>query len=158
MGKGSKAGKKKPGQKTPRQVANEWRMIQKDIEKRYCRYMLPVAVEEAFILMLSAGLIVLHDEFGFGKQRLARWVDKVLDTRQYINEDYVTFDDLSEEIIRMTGCRYALTRQDIETLQEFAMQGLTEEVRLVNSQAKYMQEKIREGWKSDTNRWGKEVV
>ena len=117
-----------------------------------------MAVNEAFIMLLNIGCIVLHDDNGFGKKRLSAWVNHMLDTWECVLEQYVTMDEMSEEVIRMTGCRYALTMEEVDQLKEYGLKGLAEEVRLNEEQSEYMAGIRERGWESKINRYGKEVV
>lgn len=141
-------------------IRREWDTIRDDIEKEYAKYMLPVAVQEAFILLLSVGCIVLHDYFGFGKKRLNTWVDHVLDYQDSLHrgKDYLTIDEVAEEMQRLTGQRYALTAEDVDILTNFGMEGLIEEIRLMDNQIQYMDQLRKRGWTSNVNRYGVEVV
>ncbi len=141
-----------------RQLTEESRMIQREIEKEYAKRMLPIAVQEALLIMLNMGCIVLHDDHGWGKKRLGHWVDRVLDTWECVVEKYVSIDEISEELIRMTGCRYALTREEAETLERYGMQGLTEEIQMNAAQIEYWADRRARGWESTVNRYGKVVI
>lgn len=157
MGKNAKAGKRNQKQKVMRKMNEEARQISADLEMRFAKRMLPVAVTEAFIILLNLCCIVLHDDHGFGKKRLGDFVEHVFDTWNCIPE-YVTLDELCDEVIRMTGCRLALTQEESETLKEFGLKGLVEEVRLNDLQRAWLENKRGTGWKSRTNRYGKEIV
>lgn len=157
MGKGAKAGKRKPAQRESRRMSDEARQISVELEKKFSEKMLPVAVIEAFILLMNISCIVLHDDFGFGKKRLGNWAERVLDTWECVPE-YVTMDELSEEVIRMTGCRFALTSDEVERLKEYSLTGLAREVQLNEAAKGYWQARRSEGWESTSNRYGKEVA
>ncbi len=68
------------------------------------------AVSEAsqigFILMLGLPLMAMRDEFGFGKVRLERLIDKVLELYEAFNEDYFTLEDLMNTIKDETGVEF----------------------------------------------------
>ena len=119
---------------------------------------MPVAVEEAFLLALQVGGTILHDYFGFGKTRLNRWAEKTIDWYDSVLRDYVTIDEICDDFTRLTGCTYSLTAQDVETLEEYAMKGLTEEIRMTNEQYDYLRDKAAGGWQSTVNRYGTEVI
>ncbi len=158
MGKGAKAGKRNPKQKADLAVRREWDLIRGDIEKAYAKYMLPLAVEEAFIMLMSVGCIILHDYFGFGKVRMNRWVEHVLDYQDSLYRDYVTIDEVAEEIQRMTGYYYALSRQDVETMEKYGIEGLIEEIQLLDKQREYLNARIARGWETNINRRGEEII
>lgn len=157
MGKGAKAGKRKPAQRESRRMSDEARQISVELEKKFSEKMLPVAVIEAFILLMNISCIVLHDDFGFGKKRLGNWAERVLDTWECVPE-YVTMDELSEEVIRMTGCRFALTAEEVDQLKEYSLLGLAREVQLNESAREYWKNLRARGWESTVNRRGKEVI
>lgn len=157
MGKNSKAGKRKNSQKVIHNVTEEAKQVSRELETNFNRRMMPVAVTEAFIVLLNIGCIVLHDDFKFGKQRLTKWVNRVLDTWECV-PDYVTMDELSDEVIRMTGCRYALNTDEVTKLKESSMRGIAKEVHLQDAAKEYWEARKSQGWASTVNRRGKEVL
>lgn len=140
-----------------KKLTDEAIQIQQEIEREFAKRMLPVAVQESFIVLLSVSCITLHDYFSFGRKRLERFVDHALNTWECVLGNYVSINELSEEIQRMTGCRYALTRDEVETLEKYALQGLTEEIQLNAAQMEYWADRRSKGWESDTNRYGKVI-
>lgn len=156
MGKGAKAGKRSQKQKAMRRMSDEAQQISRDLEARFAKRMLPVAVTEAFILMLNMCCVVLHDDHGFGKKRLGDFVEHVLDTWERV-PGQVTLDELSQEVIRMTGYRLALSAEETETLREMGMQGLAEEVRLNDLQQAWIRARRDTDWQSGMDRYGKVV-
>lgn len=52
-------------------------------------------------------LIVLRDEFGFGKVRLERYMEKYNEVIEAYNEDYITLEDVAETIEQETGISIA---------------------------------------------------
>lgn len=157
MGKGAKAGKRNQKQKAVRKLSEDAQQISRELEARFAKRMLPVAVTEAFILLLNISCIVLHDDHGFGRKRLADFVEHVFETWDCIPE-YVTMDELIHEVIRMTGCRLALTAEESEILKDFGFKGLAREVQLTDDQRGFIATKREQGWKSTTDRYGKEVI
>lgn len=158
MGKNSKAGKRNQRQKGYKRLSEEARQVSQELEKEFSKKMLPIAVLEALVIMLNMGCIVLHDDYGFGKKRLTKWADRVLDTWECVMENYVSIDELSEEVVRMTGCRIALTAEEIDRLKEYGLKGLAREAALNEEQKNYWQERRAAGWESTMNRHGKEVI
>ena len=156
MGRGAKAGKRKPAQKEMRRMSEEAKQVSRELEVRFAQRMLPVSVIEAFLLLMNISCIVLHDEYGFGKKRLSHWAERVLDTWDCI-PDYVTLDELADEVIRMTGCRFALTAEEVDQMKEFQFQGLAKEVQLNDLAKEYWKDRRTHGWESTVNRRGKEV-
>lgn len=47
---------------------------------------------------IAATMIVLRDEWGFGKQRLERFLSRESDQAQLMAEEYVTADDIFNQI------------------------------------------------------------
>lgn len=157
MGKRAKAGKRNAKQKVIHKLSEEAKQVSAELEENFARRMLPVAVVEAFIMLSNISCIVLHDEYGFGKKRLAHFMNRVLDTWECVPE-YVTMDELSEEVIRMTGCRFALTAEEVDQLKEYSLLGLAREVQLNESAREYWKNLRARGWESTVNRRGKEVI
>lgn len=54
--------------------------------------------KELIIKFLGLCMETLHDEFGFGDLRLKRFADRVNSKLDCINADYVTFDDIIENL------------------------------------------------------------
>lgn len=52
---------------------------------------------------MSAMFKVLHDEYGFGKQRLERFNRQVISQLELMAEKYVTYQDILEMIKDETG-------------------------------------------------------
>ena len=61
------------------------------------------ATKKAFIMMMGFPLLTLRDKFGFGKERLNRFMDKMLDLYEAYEMDYVDLDDLNDTIMKETG-------------------------------------------------------
>lgn len=51
---------------------------------------------EVFKVMLTIAMYTLHDKYGFGNKRLERFMDHVNETLDYINDDYITMNDIQE--------------------------------------------------------------
>lgn len=94
----------------------ERRQLKRDDSKKPKRYTLTQAqidkikddatmdaTKRAFLMMLGFPLLALHDEFGFGKQRLNRFMEKMLDIYAAYEEDYIDLTDLHEVIMQETG-------------------------------------------------------
>jgi len=56
------------------------------------------AADTAFLLMLGLPVLVLRDKWGFGKVRLERFIDQVIDMYEAFNEGYLTLDDIHKVI------------------------------------------------------------
>jgi len=158
MGKNSKAGRPNRQQKDLRKMSTEARQVSKELERSFNRRMLPVAVAEAYIILLNVGCIVLHDDHGFGKKRLTDWVNHMIDTWTCLMEEYVTINELSDEVIRMTGCRFGLTADEVNTMKEYGLKGFAKEAALNSDQLAFMRQRMEQGWENTTNRYGKEVI
>ena len=61
------------------------------------------ATKKAFLMMMGFPLLTLRDKFGFGKERLNRFMDKMLDLYEAYEMDYVYLDDLNDTIMKETG-------------------------------------------------------
>lgn len=61
------------------------------------------ASEKAFIAMLGLPLLALRDEFGFGRGRLERFTNKLLEEYRCFDEGYVGLDELKQVIKDETG-------------------------------------------------------
>jgi hypothetical protein len=61
------------------------------------------AIDTSFMLMLGIPLIALRDEYGFGKVRLERLMDRMLEVYDSFNKDYLTLEDLHKTIFEETG-------------------------------------------------------
>ncbi len=63
------------------------------------------AMEQAFILMMGLPLMALRDKFDFGKVRLERFSDAVLDLWDSFNNDYITLQDCIDAVYEETGVK-----------------------------------------------------
>ena len=61
------------------------------------------ATKKAFVMMMGFPLLTLRDKFGFGKERLNRFMDKMTDLYEAYEMDYVDLDDLNDTIMKETG-------------------------------------------------------
>lgn len=61
------------------------------------------ATKKAFVMMMGFPLLTLRDKFGFGKERLNRFMDKMLDLYEAYELDYVDLADLDRTIMEETG-------------------------------------------------------
>ena len=61
------------------------------------------ATKKAFIMMMGFPLLTLRDKFGFGKERLNRFMDKMMDLYEAYELDYVDLADLDRTIMEETG-------------------------------------------------------
>ena len=61
------------------------------------------ATKKAFVMMMGFPLLTLRDKFGFGKERLNRFMDKMLDLYEAYEMDYVDLADLDRTIMDETG-------------------------------------------------------
>lgn len=63
------------------------------------------AAGQAFVLMMGLPLIVLHDKFGYGRKRLQRFGDELMNQYESFDEGYITLNDLLETIEEETGIK-----------------------------------------------------
>ena len=63
------------------------------------------AIDKAFISMLGLPVMVLHDQYGWGKKRLSDFMDCVLEQLDSFNKDFITLDDLWKTIEKETGVK-----------------------------------------------------
>lgn len=61
------------------------------------------STKRAFHIMLAFPLMAMRDEFGFGKKRLQRIIDRILETYDAYEEKYITLEDLHTAIEDETG-------------------------------------------------------
>lgn len=83
--------------KTPTYNLNEEqiRRIKEDAVKE--------AVDLALIKTMYFSLMVLRDHYGFGKSRLTKFLDHVIDMIDSVNKDYLTIEDMVKTIEEETG-------------------------------------------------------
>ncbi|CZR02604.1 hypothetical protein [Trichococcus collinsii] len=61
------------------------------------------ATKKAFLMMMGFPLLTLRDKFGFGKARLNRFMENMLNLYEAYENDYVDLDDLNNTILEETG-------------------------------------------------------
>jgi len=100
MNRAERRNAEKKGQVVPKEPvinikSSDIQQIKKDAAKE--------AGEIALLLMLSIPVTVLHDKWGFGKTRIERFTDQVLDLYDSFEKDYVTLDDLKQCLLEEAG-------------------------------------------------------
>lgn len=58
--------------------------------------------------VLLMGSAVLRDEFGFGRERLTRFVNRFNEKSDCIGQDYLTWTDMALQMAKETGIDYKL--------------------------------------------------
>jgi len=61
------------------------------------------ATRRAFAIMLAMPMMVLRDQFGFGKKRLSLFTDKVFDIYEAFEDDRLSLVDMHKTIELETG-------------------------------------------------------
>ena len=69
------------------------------------------AIEVSVKAMLGLPLIVLRDDFGFGKQRLERFEDRLIQQFRCFDEGYIDLETLKKSSSRRQGQRYCDERR-----------------------------------------------
>lgn len=70
------------------------KMMQEEREK---------ACEFAFLYMVHFSILALRDEYGFGKQRLEKFIEKVFENYRSFDKDYVEVKDIRQTILDEVG-------------------------------------------------------
>lgn len=63
------------------------------------------AIDTAFIIMLALPMLALRDNWGFGKVRLERFMDQVIDLYDSFNKDYLTLEDMHKALEDEVGVK-----------------------------------------------------
>lgn len=63
------------------------------------------ASERAFVAMLGLPLLTLRDEFDFGRKRLERFMERLLEKYECFDEGYVGLGELKQAIKDETGMK-----------------------------------------------------
>lgn len=63
------------------------------------------ASRKAFIAMLGLPLIVLRDDYGFGKKRLEEFTEALMKQYKCFEKDYITLEELKKIIFDETGMK-----------------------------------------------------
>lgn len=63
------------------------------------------AMDFAFKQMMLLPLMVLRDHYGFGAQRLERFIDDVADMLDSYNKGYLDLDDIEKTLEEETGIK-----------------------------------------------------
>lgn len=97
----NRAARRKSGikKKVPTYVMNtqQIKTLKEDVAKE--------AMERAFILMLGIPVMALHDQFGFGRKRIEKFADAVLELYDSFEKGYVSLEDLIQTILEETGVK-----------------------------------------------------
>ena len=86
---------------------------QEAIYQEFERTVYPIALEEAFLKLIYLALMTARDKFGFGKERLTRLADGILNNYECVADQLVTLQDMSDEIYRITGHRFELSEENL---------------------------------------------
>lgn len=63
------------------------------------------AIDTAFIAMLALPMLVMRDKYGFGKVRLERFMDHVIDLYESFNAGYLTLEDMHKALEDEVGVK-----------------------------------------------------
>ena len=113
----AKGKKKKPPRKLEKAVRKEMnRFREKSKQEMYAdvvNIVLPIAEQNAFLQMIYLTLMTARDKFGFGKERLTRLADGIINRYEGILSGHVTLQEMSDEIYRITEHRFELSEDDL---------------------------------------------
>lgn len=113
----AKGKKKKPPRKLEKAVRKEMnRFREKSKQEMYADFVnivLPIAEQNAFLQMIYLTLMTARDKFGFGKERLTRLADGIINSYECILSGHVTLQEMSDEIYRITEHRFELSEDDL---------------------------------------------
>lgn len=91
-----------------RQVTN----LPSDVKMESARKAFTQIRENTADLVMAMTLATLRDEFGFGAKRLQRYIERFEGKMDCINEDYVTWVDIVDNIEEETGVKLSLNALD----------------------------------------------
>ena len=113
----AKGKKKKPPRKLEKAVRKEMnRFREKSKQEMYADFVnivLPIAEQNAFLQMIYLTMMTARDKFGFGKERLTRLADGIINNYECILSGHVTLQEMSDEIYRITEHRFELSEDDL---------------------------------------------
>lgn len=113
----AKGKKKKPPRKLEKAVRKEMnRFREKSKQEMYAdvvNIVLPIAEQNAFLQMIYLTMMTARDKFGFGKERLTRLADGIINNYECILSGHVTLQEMSDEIYRITEHRFELSEDDL---------------------------------------------
>lgn len=113
----AKGKKKKPPRKLEKAVRKEMnRFREKSKQEMYADFVnivLPIAEQNAFLQMIYLAMMTARDKFGFGKERLTRLADGIINNYECILSGHVTLQEMSDEIYRITEHRFELSEDDL---------------------------------------------
>ena len=91
-----------------RQVTN----LPSDVKMESARKAFTQIRENTADLVMAMTLATLRDEFGFGAKRLQRYIERFEGKMVCINEDYVTWMDIVDNIEEETGVKLSINALD----------------------------------------------
>lgn len=113
----AKGKKKKPPRKLEKAVRKEMnRFREKSKQEMYAdvvNIVLPIAEQNTFLQMIYLTMMTARDKFGFGKERLTRLADGIINNYECILSGHVTLQEMSDEIYRITEHRFELSEDDL---------------------------------------------
>lgn len=66
------------------------------------------AIDLSLLIMYYNSLLVLRDEFGFGKKRLERFMDKAVEMLVDVSDERLDYQDMIETIEEETGYKITI--------------------------------------------------
>lgn len=121
----AKGKKKKPPRKLEKAVRKEMnRFREKSKQEMYADFVnivLLIAEQNAFLQMIYLTMMTARDKFGFGKERLTRLADGIINNYECILSGHVTLQEMSDEIYRITEHRFELSEDDLLDMAKKAM-------------------------------------
>lgn len=91
-----------------RQVTN----LPSDVKMESARKAFTQIRENTADLVMAMTLATLRDEFGFGAKRLQRYIERFEGKMDCINDDYVTWVDIVDNIEEETGVKLSINALD----------------------------------------------
>lgn len=133
---GRKSMAKKP--KINRKVYQQAGTLEYDATRIWMQRVRPVCVSEAFTYLMNIGMIVLHDQFGFGKSRLERYAAECFEYMDSIGGRYVTLEEVADEAKKLSGLDCRLQKSEVDELEKYGMTTATKELELTAIQRGYL--------------------
>lgn len=127
MGKNNRAKKKKPGIKLEQKIVRKEydRMrhrVKEEISQDFIQIMYPISEQTAFLQLVYLAMITAKDKFGFGKERLSRLANGIINQYECVLTGHVTIREMIDYVHEITGLKFEMTEEETRILTDMQIE------------------------------------
>lgn len=127
MGRNNRAKKKKPGMKPDQKIMRKEydRMrhrVKEEISQDFIQIMYPISEQTAFLQLVYLAMITAKDKFGFGKERLSRLANGIINQYECVLTGHVTIREMIDYVHEITGLKFEMTEEETRILTDMQIE------------------------------------